>query len=420
MLVHWIWLATRSAMDERKKIMLLEHFGDPEDVFYAQDHAYREVEGMTDGALEALADKDLGTAEGILAACMEKNIHICAYHDAIYPERLKNIYDPPLVLYYKGKMPDFDANPVISVVGTRKASAYGMGVAKRMGYQLARCGAVLVSGIAEGIDAMSMKGGLTAGGCVVGILGCGADKIYPACNRALYADTERNGCLLTEFPPGTPPYSWNFPKRNRIISGLACGVLVVEAPDGSGSLITARDAANQGRDVFVVPGNIDVPTFVGSNALLREGAIAVSSGWDVVSEYAALFPDKIRKDTSPLRMRGYADEVEVISENTEIKELKVAQKAASPGKNGDCHRKKKKIIIDNGENAPYIDLVGTYDSLSADEQCVVQQLNAGERLVDDVIADTGMSAGKVLATLTLLEVKGIVKRLPGKRAALNK
>lgn len=420
MLVHWIWLATRAAMNERNKICLLEHFGDPEDIFYAQTDAYREVEGMTKAAMEALADKDLTSSEKILSECMEKNIHICAYHDAHYPERLKNIPDPPLVLYYKGNMPNFDGNPVISVVGTRKASAYGLGVAKRMGYQIARCGAIVVSGIASGIDAMSMKGALTAGGCVVGVLGCGADKIYPASNRSLYADTERNGCLLTEFPPGTPPYGWNFPKRNRVISGLACGVLVVEAPEGSGSLITARDAANQGRDVFVVPGNIDVPTFMGSNGLLREGAIAVSSGWDVVSEYSALFPDKIRRDTSPVRMSGYDDEAEAVQPGEGVKELKVAQKATSPGKNRDSDRKKKKITIDNGESAPYIDVVGVYDGLTQDEQLVVQQLKAGVRLVDDVIADTGMPAGKVLATLTILEVKGIVERLPGKRVSLKK
>jgi len=415
MLVHWIWLAAKSAIDERNKIKLLEHFGDPEDVFYAQADAYYQVEGLPKAALEALKDKDLSAAEDILADCMDKNIHICAYNDASYPVRLKNIYDPPLVLYYKGIMPDFDNSPVIAAVGTRKASAYGMGVAKRMGYQMARCGAVLVSGIAEGNDAMCMKGALTAGGCVVGVLGCGADVVYPACNRSLFADTERNGCLLTEFPPGTPPYGWNFPKRNRIISGLACGVLVVEGPEGSGSLITARKAAEQGRDVFVVPGNIDVITFVGSNALLREGAIAVSSGWDVVSEYAALFPDKVHKETAPAHMQGYADE----AGNADAKDLKVAQKATSPGKNRDSDRKKKKIIIDNGENAPYIDVVGSYDGLTPDEQLIVEQFKKGERLVDDVIADTGMPAGKVLATLTLLEVKGIVKRLPGRRAALN-
>ena len=408
MLAHWIWLATRKSINETKKIALLEHFGDPEDIYFADTASYAQVEGMTKEAAESLADKDLREAEKILAQCMEKNIRICAYHDAAYPKRLKNIADPPVVLYYKGNLPDFDGNPVISVVGTRKASAYGMTVARRMGYQIARCGAIVVSGVASGIDSMSMVGGLTGGGTVVGVLGCGADEIYPAKNRSLYADTERNGCLLTEFPPETPPYGYNFPKRNRIISGLACGVLVVEAPEGSGSLITARAAAEQGRDVFVVPGNIDVPTFAGSNALLREGAIAVSSGWDIVSEYRALFPDKIRKDT-----------VQLMPENADESLLNVAQTVEAPAKKKDRPKKEKKIIIDNASVAPYSDVVRPAVSLTQEEESLLGYLKAGERLVDDVIAESGLPAGKVLATLTLLEVKGMVRRLPGKRVAIN-
>ena len=180
------------------------------------------------------------------------------------------------------------------MVGTRHASPYGMTTAKKMGYQITKCGGIVVSGMAYGIDGMAMKGALTAGAPVVGILGCGAEMVYPPSNRPLFSDVENYGCIMSEFPPGTPPVKWNFPKRNRIISGMSCGVLVVEAPEKSGALITARCAADQGRDVFVVPGNIDVPTFVGSNRLLRDGAIAVSSGWDILSEYQMQFPDKIR------------------------------------------------------------------------------------------------------------------------------
>lgn len=408
MLTHWIWLATRTSGNEMKKIALLSAFGDPEDIYFADATALSRVEGMTEEFLAALADKDLTGAEKILAQCMEKDIRICAYNDAGYPKRLKNIPDPPVVLYYKGNLPDFDANPVIAVVGTRKASAYGLTVARRMGYQITRCGAILVSGVASGIDGMSMMGGLTGGGFVVGVLGCGADIIYPARNGSLYADTERNGCLLTEFPPGTRPLRWNFPKRNRIISGLSCGVVVVEAPEGSGSLITARDAADQGRDVFVVPGNIDVPTFVGSNALLREGAIAVSTGWDVVSEYQALFPDKIRKGP-----------VQKMPENAEETYQNVAQSIEYPAKKKDSPNKKKKITIDNERPAPYSDGVRPAVALRPEEEKLLGQLSAGERLVDDVIAESGMPAGKVLATLTLLEVKGMIRRLPGKRVAIN-
>jgi DNA processing protein len=157
-----------------------------------------------------------------------------------------------------------------------------MQTAKRMGYQIAKCGGIVVSGLAYGIDGMAMSGALTAGQKVIGVLGCGADIVYPKENRWLYRDVERYGCIMSEFVPGTPPHPWNFPKRNRVLSGMSCGVLVVEAPEKSGSLITANLAAEQGRDVFVVPGNIDMPGFVGSNRLLQEGAILAASSMAVI------------------------------------------------------------------------------------------------------------------------------------------
>ena len=325
MLIHWIWFATRPGMNDREKAELMQHFQDAEDLYFAGEDAFSAVEEMTEEAVASLMDKNLTPAEEILKACAKGKIHILTYRDAGYPARLRNISDPPMVLYYKGILPEFDTLPLIGVVGTRQASGYGLTVAKRMGSQIAACGGVIVSGMAKGIDAFSMQGALSKGGMVIGVLGNGADVVYPAVNRSLFEDTMANGCLLTEFPPGTPPLKWNFPKRNRIISGLCCGVLVVEAPEISGALITARRAADQGRDVFVVPGNIDVATCKGSNALLRDGAIAVSSGWDVVSEYAALFPGRVKNAQLHSAQTAYPDEVAAAAE-TEKAPLKVAQK----------------------------------------------------------------------------------------------
>ena len=279
MLIHWIWLATRPHMNDRDRLSVLSHFGNPEDIYFAPKEAFADIEDMTKQMAEALQEKDLHEAGEILRQCVDLGIHICTFNDGAYPSRLKNIADPPMVLYYVGHLPDLDGTPVIAAVGTRKASPYGLNVAKRIGGQLARCGAIVVTGMAEGIDGAAAAGALTAGGTVVGVLGCGVDVVYPACNRGLFADVERHGCLMSEFPPGTEPYKWNFPRRNRIMSGLSNGVLVAEAPEKSGALITARQAAEQGRDVFVVPGNVDVPTCAGSNALMREGAIPVRNGW---------------------------------------------------------------------------------------------------------------------------------------------
>ena len=410
MLVHWIWFAHRPGLSDRMKLALLGQFPDPEDLFFADSRLLERIPELSQEAREALGDKNLTDAEETLEYCRREQIHLLTIRDAAYPARLKNIADPPVLLYYKGTLPDLDGSPVIGVVGTRKASVYGLTTAKRMGYQIGRCGGIVVSGMAKGIDAMAMEGALTAGSPVVGVLGCGADIVYPLCNRSLFQDTERYGCILSEFAPGTNPAKWTFPKRNRIIAGLSCGVLVVEAPQISGALITARQALDQGRDVFTVPGNIDVSTFVGSNQLLREGAIAVSSGWDVVSEYEDLYPDKIHRDDSPSRQTVSGEEK---------RPAKVAQKVHLPGKNPDADEKSHKKVIDKAASSPYIDVNAIRPKLSAEEKAIVDTLKNGERLVDEIIAETGMRTGKLLAMLTMLELKGVIRRLPGKRVSLK-
>ncbi len=418
MLVHWIWLSARPGISHRLKAELVRCFQDPENVFFAEKESLSRMEGMTPEALEALEDKDLRPAEKILEDCQREGLRILTYQDAAYPARLRNIPDPPLVFYYKGRLPDFDGQPVIAVVGTRHASLYGLSAAKKLGYQIARCGGVVVSGMAAGIDAMAMKGALTAGTPVVGVLGCGADVVYPASNRALFADMERYGCILSEFPPGTPPQRWNFPQRNRVISGMSCGVLVVEAPEKSGALITAQLAADQGRDVFVIPGNIDVDSFVGSNRLLRDGALAVSSGWDILSEYQALYPDKVHPFTAPVRQSVTEEEVRAASEG-EKSVAKVAQKPRFLSKNKPPKQKVDKKAIDKAPPSLYSDFHETLAGLTEEQRGIVSALKDGERLVDDVIAETGLPAAKVLSALTLLEVKGVVKRLPGRRVRLH-
>ena len=418
MLVHWIWLSTRRGISDRVKVALVRRFEDPEAIFFADTAAFSHVEGLTEEGKAALADKDLKAAEKILRDCQRENLSILTYQDAAYPARLKNISDPPLVFYYKGRLPDFDGSPLIGVVGTRRASAYGMNAAKKLGYQIARCGGIVVSGMACGIDGMATRGALTAGTLAVGILGCGADIVYPPSNRGLFADMEQHGCLLSEFAPGTPPMAQNFPKRNRIISGLSCGVLVVEAPEKSGALITAQLALDQGRDVFVVPGNIDVDTFVGSNRLLRDGALAISSGWDILSEYQEQFPDKVRKFDAPLRQRAEGEETE-IPRMPEKTEPKVAQKPRDFGKNKVSKQKSNKKVIDNGGPSPYSDVEDKLPPLLPDEQKIVSCLTKEPRPVDDVIAETGLPTARMLATLTLLQVKGVVKQYPGKRISLK-
>ena len=313
---------------------------------------------------------------------------------------------------------------MISVVGTRHASAYGLQAAQRLGYQIGACGGIVVSGMALGIDAMAMNGGLMGGAPVVGVLGCGADQIYPLKNRQLFRDTERYGCILSEFPPETPAAPWHFPKRNRIISGLSDGVLVVEAPKKSGALITAREALDQGRDVFVVPGNIDVDTFEGSNSLLRQGAGAVSCGWDILGEYACRYPDRLHEKTQDRErpeehLQKVAQHPRVPEPERKKSNPNRGKTTAAPGKMEEMKAVPEKLSIDKGPSQPYIDINDILPRCNSQEKAIVMALKDGEALVDTVIAETGLKAQEVLSSLTMLEIKGILKRLPGRRICLQ-
>ena len=411
MLVYWIWLTLRKGMGDGMRLQLLQRFQTPEAIFFAESRDFDRVEGLAAGGRKSLLERDLAPARKILEQCAEKNLRILTFSDAAYPRRLKNIPDPPMVLYYKGTLPAFDELPVIGLVGTRRASDYGLHIAGQMGEQISRCGGVVVSGMAEGIDSEAMSGVLNAGGLTVGVLGCGADMVYPASAKELYRAVEEKGCILSEFPPGTPPVKWNFPKRNRIISGLSCGVLVVEAPEKSGALITAREALEQGRDVFVVPGNINLPTCAGSNRLLREGAAVVTEGWDVMEEYLGFFPDKIRR----------AEELPAGQGQKQFHACRLKQEKNLPqtGKKKSLQKDFRKKAIDKAASSPYSDVNTAITGLTEEEKKIVLCLTAGERLVDDVVAETGLTTGKVLAALTMLELKGVLKRLEGKRITLK-
>ena len=398
---YWIWLAGRPGLGSRGRQALLRHFPNPEAIYRAAPEALQTIPELTPEGLKALADKSLDRAEAICRDCSQKQIRILTLSDGAYPKRLKQISDPPLVLYAKGELPELDSLPAIGVVGTRQCSAYGLSAACAMGYQIGRCGGIVVSGLAAGIDRAAMEGCLKARQPVVGVPGCGVDVVCPTGNRELYAAVESYGCILSQYPPGTPPRKGHFPQRNRIISGLSCGVLVVEAPEISGALITARNALEQGRDVFAVPGNIDNPCCAGSNGLLRQGAIPAACGWDILGEYESRFPGRVRRDDSRPEIPEKTGKIPAIPGNIRVP-------AEKPWKKG----------IDKDGVPPYSGL-GAAASLSPEQRAVLEALKDGPRLVDDIIAGSGKPAGAVLAMLTLLEVKGLIRTLPGRRICLR-
>jgi len=255
-LKYWLWLSERKGMSPIARHKVLECFGTPEDAYFADDGAYG-VHGLTGEARRSLNDKSMDCVDQILEDCERLGLHIMTVQDAIYPGRLRAIHQPPLVLYWKGRELALDEQAVIAMVGTRDASDYGKRMAGKLAGGLTRAGAVVVSGTARGIDGAAINGALRAGGPVVSVLGNGHDVIYPSEHRQLYDDVARAGMLLSEYPPGTRPQGSNFPVRNRIISGLSVGVVVVESPRRGGSLITANHALEQDRELFAVPGQAD-------------------------------------------------------------------------------------------------------------------------------------------------------------------
>lgn len=386
-LKYWVWFTTLPGLTNRSKLLLLEHFPSPEDIYYAQPEDLPPVEGLSSSQAALLSDKSTDRAEDVLTHCAKGDIFLLTMQDALYPDRLRNIYDPPVLLYGRGRMPLFDEEAAVSVVGTRTCTPYGISAAEELGYQLAKEGAVVVSGLAKGIDGASHRGALRAGGFTAAVLGGGVDVVYPAENRRLYEDIAATGVLLSEYPPGTEPMGSHFPVRNRILSGLSLAVLVVEAPERSGALITANTALEQGRDVFAVPGPIDAPNSRGSNRLIRDGAGLVTCGWDILEGYRSRFPHRLRPSSENLPPVPEQDSLP-------------AQRAeeSSPAKPG---KKETPPAL------PVLDLTADTAGLTDDQIRILQVLTTDAPLLtDDVAERADLPIRRVLSALTVLEIDG--------------
>ena len=388
---YWIWLTSLVGLRPLAMHAAIEHFGGPMEAYYAPAGGYDAIPELTPKDRALLENKDMSRTEEILEVCQRKNVHILTMQDAGYPERLRQIPDPPPVLYVRGSLPYLDELPAIAIVGTRKASAYGVKMALKLGREITACGGCVVTGMALGVDGAAARGAITADGPCVGVLGTAIDVDYPAANASLIRDVAVVGAIVSEYPPGYPTMPENFPRRNRIISGLCCGTCVVEAPKRSGALITADLSLEQGRDLFAVPGNADSETSAGANALLQDCAKAVTCGMDILCEYEGLFPGRIR-----------AKAVEF-----------------APAEPAKTDAPASKTVIDKPEGISYSDLESRLAPFSEDQKTLLRILAKGESHVDALIALSGFSAAKVLSAMTILTIKGAVRSLPGKRYELN-
>ena len=409
-LIYWIWLSLRCGAGSELGSYLLAHFETPKAVFEADEDALLSVEGIDQNIATALLDRDLTHAGKILTYCERMNVGIMTPESEIYPDRLRAIHAKPLVLYYRGRVPDIDDNVLISCVGTRKCSKHGAENAYRLGYDLAEAGAIVVSGMALGIDAAAQMGALKAGGHTIAVLGCGIDRAYPPENKELMEKIAEKGTVLTEFAPGTDPNGKNFPIRNRIISGLSQGTVVVEADMKSGALITAHVAERQGRDIFAYPGNANDALASGTNMLIQNGAKLVTSALDVLDEYELLYPHRIF--TERLIMAGRRAKVDTaVSTMREVSapERYTRKKTAKPKAKEEeivaaAPKKQKKEIDTSGlseTEALIMSVLG--DSMSAEEIA---------RAISEKTGKT-ITVGELLSVLSLVEIGGFIEALPG-------
>lgn len=388
-LKYWLWLANLPGVGNMVKLALLDRFGEPDAVYYGERGAYLLVEGVTPAMAGALEDKSLDRANEILGDCDRLGLRILTLRDSEYPVRLRNIYDPPLLLYVQGRMPLFDEEVAVTMVGTRGTSLYAQQAAEKLAFQLAGLGAVVVSGLARGGDSAAHRGALRSGGLTAAVIAGGHDVIYPPENAQLYADIAARGAILSEYPPGTPHSGRHFPVRNRILSGLSLATVVIEAPARSGALITADRALDQGRDVFAIPGHLWDENCAGSNRLLRDGAGVITDAWDILRHYADLYPGRLRglRPEEPERYGG--------EEPPPKAEKKREKEPALPVLN---------LAEDNG--------------LTDDQIRILRTLGGRTMQVDDVIDETQIPARRVLSALTVLELDGRITQSAGKRFAL--
>lgn len=386
---YLIWMVETAGFAKHEIPRLLELFGSAKGVFQASQGELLEWVALKPEQRAAVESKDLTQAEAILANCKRQRIGVLSILDDAYPQRLKNIYDPPAVLYVRGTLPDFNRLPAIALVGQRKATPYGKMAADQLGYHLSKRGVIVVSGMAEGTDGAAHEGALKGSTPTVAVFGTAIDQCYPTFHGGLLREILRHGAAISEYPPGKRTYASCFPQRNRIISGLCLGTVVVEARKKSGSLITATYALDQGRDVFSVPANYDAVSSEGCNELIKSGAKLIRSAEDILEEYRGMYC--FEPQEKPAKRVNSARKSRAEAQEAPVSPPKTLEQVFNPPARPEPAAKQS-----SGDDA----LLDAID---------------GATHIDVILSKTGLQMGQALAKLTLLELMGKVRQLPGKQ-----
>lgn len=371
--LHWLALRMVPGLGPIGGLRLLEKLGSPQGIFRASATEL-EAAGLSPGQARNVASGcSFEDAVDQQQRLLNAGAELISYQDARYPQRLREIFDPPLMLFAKGRVELLKAHS-IAVVGTRRPTPYGVAASERLSTDLAKAGLAIISGMARGIDTAAHKAVLEVGGDTIAVFGCGVDVLYPADNRRLYEQISRHGLLLSEFPLGAPAYPQNFPIRNRIVSGISLGVLIVEGAQHSGSGITARLAMDQGREVFAVPGNITSKMSWGPNLLIKQGAKLVQEWTDVTNELpVAARRELVQRAQQKVLLEGLAAGEETASDGSEEPMKALARKLLNH------------LQVDTPQQLE--DLVETFE---------------------------GTSSSELIGALFDLEMSGLIRQLPGK------
>lgn len=418
-ILYEIWLTTCFAAGSKAYEKLFEHYSSAYDVYRADAEELDRI-GISERLIANLSRKDLRRAEQAAEFCLKKDIKLIVRGDRDYPERLDAIPNPPYAFYVKGSIKSAESEYCTAIVGTRNMSEYGMRMAYKIAYELSAAGATVVSGMALGIDGVSHVGALEAGGDTVAVLGCGLDKIYPPAHRRLMGIIAERGALVSEYAPGTPPMSGNFPLRNRIISGLSRSTLVIEGNTNSGSMLTAREAIRQGRDIFAIPGNVGVSNALGTNVLIRDGARVALSARDIIGirNDDGIDLDRLAEaelnsslDINILNYYGvspaaYVSEPEIRDEIGRLEPIAEKKERKTGIKKATKPKKEEKT-----EEAPARSVLSPLpEGIMRD---IFESMPIGTPVSADFFSGFGLSSGELVGHISMLEVMGYITSMPG-------
>ena len=417
-LVYWIWLSLACTPDSTTFAKLIKKYDDPKSVYDATDREIRSVVGAKVSDCSALCDKNTEKAESIYKFCTDQGVGIMTYNDDKFPTSLRDIPTPPVLLYYRGVLPDFNKGFRCAIVGTRSLSDYGRKNAFKLGYDMGTAGATIVSGMAIGIDSVALAGAIAAGATTIAVIGSGIDVCYPQSHLTLARTIVKKGCVLTEYAPGTKPEKFNFPRRNRLISGLCPVTVVVEGKENSGSMITARHAKAQGREVFAFPGNVGNDGSQSTNLLIKNGASLCTAAEDIIKrfekEYLGALNPFLLKERPEVNMLDVLRELKVsaLTPNDDVfnvpkpKREKTAQTVKEITVNTSDVKEEENLLPE----MPKFDteLLNLYKKIPPHEECTVESLT-----------DENNNLRTVMKLLLKLEMGRFVTLLPGDRVKRN-